>query len=91
MFIKPGHLTSIVSGIMSEAKKSWFLHPFAWRHKLAGVTDGFITNQSLWDQLVFDGARTRVIGNGAATLRAVVVSGGTSPFYHLLIGHLIGD
>ena len=80
MFIKPGHLTSIVSGIISEAKKSWFLQPFAWRHKLAGVTDGFITNQSLWDRLVFDGARARVIGDSAATLRAVVVSGGMSIF-----------
>jgi long-chain acyl-CoA synthetase len=80
MFIKPGHLTSIVSGIISEAKKSWFLQPFAWRHKLAGVTDGFITNQSLWDRLVFDGARARVIGDSAATLRAVVVSGGMSTF-----------
>ena len=80
MFIKPGHLTSIVSGIISEAKKSWLLQPFAWRHKLAGVTDGFITNQSLWDRLVFDSARVRVIGDSAATLRAVVVSGGMSPF-----------
>lgn len=80
MFIKPGHLTSIVSGIISEANKSWFLQPFAWRHKLAGVTDGFITNQSLWDRLVFDGARARVIGDSAATLRAVVVSGGMSTF-----------
>jgi len=76
MFIKPGHLTSIVSGIISEAKKSWLLHAFAWRHKVAGVTDGFVTNQSLWDRLVFDGARVRVIGDSAATLRAVVVSGG---------------
>ncbi|KAF8803563.1 hypothetical protein BYT27DRAFT_7195406 [Phlegmacium glaucopus] len=76
MFIKPGHLTSIVSGINSEAKKSWLLHAFAWRHKVAGVADGFITNQSLWDRLVFDGARARVIGDSAATLRAVVVSGG---------------
>ena len=80
MFIRPGHLTSIVSGIISEAKKSWFLQSFAWRHKLAGVTDGFITNQSLWDRLVFDGARARVIGDSAATLRAVVVSGGMSTF-----------
>lgn len=84
MFIKPGHLTSIVSGIIFEAKKSWLLHAFAWRHKVAGVADGFITNQSLWDRLVFDGARARVIGDSAATLRAVVVSGGMSTFLHLL-------
>jgi hypothetical protein len=80
MFIKSGHLTSIVSSILSEAKKSWFLQPFAWRHKLAGVADGFITNQSLWDRLVFDGARARVIGDSAATLRAVVISGGMTTF-----------
>ena len=78
MFIKPGHLTAIVSGINSEAKSSWLLHAFAWRHKVASLMDGFITNQSLWDRLVFDSARTRVIGDSATTLRAVVVSGGTS-------------
>lgn len=91
MFIKSGHLTSIVSGILSEAKKSWFLQPFAWRHKLAGVADGFITNQSLWDRLVFDGARARAIGDSAATLRAVVVSGGMSTFLSSAVRQLIGE
>jgi len=77
LFLKPGHLDSLVSGIISSAKDSWFLYKFAWRHKVAGVADGFITNQSLWDRLVFDGARVKVLGNGAATVRAVIVSGGT--------------
>ncbi|KAF8876510.1 hypothetical protein CPB84DRAFT_1795786 [Gymnopilus junonius] len=76
LFLKPAHLSSIVSGILQAAKKSWFLYSFAWRHKLAGVTDGFITNQSLWDRLVFDGARAKTLGNGAATIREVIVSGG---------------
>lgn len=91
MFIKSGHLTSIVSGILSEAKKTWFLQPFAWRHKLAGVADGFITNQSLWDRLVFDGARARVIGDSAATLRAVVVSGGMTTFLSFAVRQLMGE
>ena len=89
MFIKSGHLTSIVSGVLSEAKTSWFLQPFAWRHKLAGVADGFITNQSLWDRLVFDGARARVIGDSAATLRAVVVSGGMTSFLSFAVRQLM--
>jgi hypothetical protein len=77
IFLKPAHLNSIVNEIIATAKESWFLYPIAWRHKLAGVSDGFITNQSLWDRLVFDGARAKVLGHVAATLRAVVVSGGT--------------
>lgn len=78
-FIKPAHLKSIVSGVLQAANKSLFLYSFAWRHKLAGVDHGFITNQSLWDRLVFDGARAKVLGQGAATLREVVVSGGMYP------------
>ncbi|KDR73413.1 hypothetical protein GALMADRAFT_212330 [Galerina marginata CBS 339.88] len=77
LFLKPTHLASLVSGIIAEGKSSsWFLYSFAWRHKLAGVNDGFITNQSLWDRLVFDSARAKVLGNGAATLREIIVSGG---------------
>ncbi|CAA7267615.1 unnamed protein product [Cyclocybe aegerita] len=76
LFLKPGHLRSLVSGITREAKQSWLLHAFGWRHKLAGVADGFVTNQSLWDRLLFDGARAKVLGNVGATVRAVVVSGG---------------
>jgi len=76
LFIKPGHLSSLASGIIGEAKKSWLLESFAWRHKRAGVEDGFITNQSLWDRLVFDSARAKVLGHAAATVRIVIVSGG---------------
>lgn len=75
-FIQPGHLKSVVTDILKKAAKSFFLFPFARRHKLAGVADGFITRDSLWDRLVFDGARAKVIGDAAATLRAVIVSGG---------------
>jgi len=78
-FMQPGHLKSIATEILKKATRSFFLYPFARRQKLAGVTDGFITRDSLWDRLVFDGARTKVIGDSAATLRAVVVSGGSLP------------
>ncbi|KAF4615268.1 hypothetical protein D9613_002796 [Agrocybe pediades] len=76
LFLKPGHLNSLVSGILTTAKSSWFLYNFAWRHKTAGIADGFLTNQSLWDRLLFDGARIKVLGNAAAAVRAVIVSGG---------------
>jgi len=75
-FIKPGHLESLVTSISKHAKKSWLLYPFARRHKLANLAEGYITKESLWDRLVFDGARAKVIGDGAGTLRAVVVGGG---------------
>jgi long-chain acyl-CoA synthetase len=66
---------STVSDVLKKAAGSMFLYPFARRHKLAGINDGFITRDSLWDRLVFDGARANVIGDGAATLRGVIVSG----------------
>ncbi|KJA27239.1 hypothetical protein HYPSUDRAFT_35860 [Hypholoma sublateritium FD-334 SS-4] len=77
IFLKPGHLEDIVSGIGKQARRSWLLHAFAARHKGAALVEGFVTNQSLWDRLVFDGARAKVLGHAAATLRAVIVSGGS--------------
>ncbi|KAJ7470569.1 hypothetical protein FB451DRAFT_1254140 [Mycena latifolia] len=75
-FMKPGHLHTLVDAILKEARKSFFLHPFAWRHKMAGIAEGFITKESLWDRLVFDAARSRVAGEKGGTLRAVIVSEG---------------
>jgi len=76
LFIKPGHLKSVVAEILHKAAKSFILFSFAKRHKLAGVSDGFITRDSLWDKLVFDSARAKVIGDAAASMRAIIVSGG---------------
>lgn len=79
LFVRPDHLNSLTEAISQEASNSsWFLFNFAWRHKLAGVLEGYITKQSLWDRLVFDSARMKVMGKGAGTVRAVIVSGGTS-------------
>ncbi|KAF8212433.1 hypothetical protein K438DRAFT_1567350 [Mycena galopus ATCC 62051] len=74
-FLKPEHVHTMVPAIWKEARRS-FLFPFAWRHKLAALTEGFLSKESLWDRLVFDAARSRVSGPGAATLRAVIVSEG---------------
>jgi len=77
LFIKPSHLSSLTASILEEARKSApFLYSFAWRHKFASVFEGFLTKQSLWDRLVFDHARGKIMGRGAGTVRAVVVSGG---------------
>lgn len=75
-FLKPAHLHTLVAAILKEARKSFFLYPFAWRHKMAGISEGFVTKESLWDRLVFDAARSRVAGDQSGTLRAVIVSGG---------------
>lgn len=80
IFIKPNHLGSLTSAILGEAQKSQLMYPFAWRHKLAGVTEGFITKDSLWDRLLFDSARAKIVGDAAGTLRGIIVSGGKS-FY----------
>lgn len=74
LFIKPTHLTALTSSITSESEKS-FAFPMAWRQKMAGIMDGYITKEGLWDRLVFEGARTKVIGEGAGNLRGVVVAG----------------
>ena len=80
LFIRPDHLRSLTDTILQEARKSsWLLFNFAWRHKLAGILEGYMTKQSLWDRLVFDSARVKVMGKGAGTVRTVLVGGGT-PF-----------
>lgn len=76
-FVNPSHLTAITSSILDEARKRYFPHALGWRHKLAGVAEGFITKESLWDRLVFDNARIKILGEGAGTLRAVVVADGS--------------
>lgn len=79
LHIKPVHLTALASAIIEESKKTnYFLHQFAWRHKMAGILEGFITKESLWDRLIFNNARVQVMGKGAGTVRGVVVSGGQS-------------
>ena len=80
LFVRPDHLTSLSNEVLEGARaSSWLLHNFGWRHKLAGILEGYMTKQSLWDRLVFDGARVKVMGKGAGTVRSVVVSGGTYP------------
>lgn len=77
LFVRPSHLTALTKAIVDKAKQnSSFFYAIAWRHKLAGLLEGFFTKQSLWDRLVFDNARMDVMGKGAGTVRAVIVSGG---------------
>ncbi|KAG5354182.1 Long-chain-fatty-acid--CoA ligase 1 [Termitomyces sp. J132] len=75
LFLKPGHLEGIVSAVTKKASESFILYPIAKRHKLAALNEGFVTKESLWDRLVFDGARAAVLGDMASTLRGAVVSG----------------
>ncbi|KAG6821173.1 hypothetical protein H0H93_005393 [Arthromyces matolae] len=76
LFLKPGNLESVVSAVTKKASESAFLYPLAKRQKLAALNEGFMTKESLWDRLLFDGARTSVLGETASTLRGAVVSGG---------------
>lgn len=74
-FMKPDHLENVVTSIVKEASRSFILYPFARRHKHASLSDGYVTKESLWDRLLFDGTRARVMGDGA-NMRAVIISGG---------------
>ncbi|KAI0262959.1 acetyl-CoA synthetase-like protein [Gloeopeniophorella convolvens] len=78
LFIKPDHLDVVANAILASAKSS-FLFSIAWRHKLAALLEGFSTKESLWDRLVFDAARSAVLGDAAPSVRAAVISGGPVP------------
>ncbi|KAG2146901.1 uncharacterized protein EDB93DRAFT_1147985 [Suillus bovinus] len=78
LFLKPEHVQSIASSVISRAKKSLFF-PLAWRHKFASLTEGFVAKDSLWDRTVFSSAREDVLGKMADTVKAVVTSGGPLP------------
>lgn len=75
LFIKPEHLEALVSRIHEGASKS-FLYSLAMRHKKSGIAEGFVSKESLWDRLVFDDARAKILGEGAGTLRCVIVGEG---------------
>ena len=78
LFATPAHLNALASAVVEEASNASFLYSFAWRHKYASLLEGFLTRQSLWDRLVFDAARAKVLGKAAGTVRAAVSAGGTS-------------
>jgi long-chain acyl-CoA synthetase len=76
LFVKPEHVISLTSSILNAARSGSWLSGLGWRHKIAHATEGFITKESLWDRLVFDAARVKVLGEGAGTLRALIATGG---------------
>jgi len=71
-------MEAVANAIVSNAKKS-LLFPLAWRHKVAGILEGYVTKESLWDRLVFDDARSNVLREAAPSTRAIIVSDGTVP------------
>lgn len=79
LFLKPEHVQPLTSSVTDRAKKSSFIFPLAWRHKFAGLTEGFLTKDSLWDRTVFGSAREDVLGKMADTVKAIVISGGLLP------------
>jgi len=70
----------MTSSILEHSSNDSFVYPLALRHKQAGIEEGFVTKESIWDRLVFDGARRKVMGEGFKSLRAVIVSGGEVMF-----------
>lgn len=76
LFATPAHLNALASAVVEEASNSSFLYSLAWRHKYASLLEGFLTRQSLWDRLVFDAARAKVLGKAAGTVRAAISAGG---------------
>ena len=90
LFVKPEHVISLTSSILNASRSGSWLSGWGWRHKVAQAAEGFITKESLWDRLVFDAARVKVLGEGAGTLRALISSGGKSPSYWSFCGiHLL--
>ena len=75
MFVNPEQLTWLTTRVKEEAMKSWMFN-IGWRHKFSGVRNGFVSNQTLWDRLVFGGARAKVMSDDIGVLKAVVVGGG---------------
>ena len=78
LFLKPNHLQGVVDAIMANAKYSFFFS-LACLHKLAGISEGFFTKESLWDRLALDNARSAVFGDDAPSIRGVVVGDGNVP------------
>jgi long-chain acyl-CoA synthetase len=86
-FFEPTHLEAVVGAIVSIADKS-FIFPLSWRCKLSAMLEGHITKESLWDRFVFSNARNTVLGEGAPSLRAVVVNGGGVPMNKLRLARI---
>jgi len=72
-------MITLTSSILNAARSGSWLSGLGWRHKVAHATEGFITKERLWDRLVFDAARVKILGEGAGTLRALIATGGYTP------------
>jgi long-chain acyl-CoA synthetase len=74
LFLAPEQFTSLWTAISTQARRS-LVSGIAYRHKLSALSEGFVTKDSLWDRLVFDSARASIMGEGAGTVRAIIVAG----------------
>ncbi|KIJ44134.1 hypothetical protein M422DRAFT_67748 [Sphaerobolus stellatus SS14] len=76
MFLTPDFLKPVMSLILTAARSNP-LFWLGWRHKIRGLQEGFLTKRSLWDNVVWEPARTKVLDKVEESLRGIVVSQGT--------------
>lgn len=66
------HLKDLTTAVKASVSGNP-LHTLAIRHKLAGIFDGYLARDGLWEKLFWKQARAQPLGGLVAGLRSVVV------------------
>ncbi|KAG8895979.1 hypothetical protein FRC01_012093, partial [Tulasnella sp. 417] len=61
LVISSQQYTEMATAVLNHAKQSWF-YSYAYRHKLFSLLGGELSNDTFWDKLVFQAARTKAFG-----------------------------
>ncbi|KAG8906712.1 NAD-dependent malic enzyme, mitochondrial [Tulasnella sp. 403] len=74
LFISSSQYIDLANAALNYAKSHW-LFAYAWRHKLFHHNGGQMSNDTVWDKLVFGPARTKALGRLGQSVEKIFISG----------------
>ncbi|KAG8886179.1 hypothetical protein FRB97_007217 [Tulasnella sp. 331] len=78
LVISSALFVEVTNAILNQAQQS-LLYSYAHRHKVHALIEGVADKNTVWDRLVFDGARTKALGRLGTSLDRVLVTGDPIP------------
>ncbi|KAG8970346.1 hypothetical protein FRC03_009619 [Tulasnella sp. 419] len=78
LFLTTRHYNKMVEAILNHARQSW-LFGYAWRHKVYALSGGDLSNNTIWDKLVFAPARTKALGRIGSSMNRALFTGDPIP------------
>jgi long-chain acyl-CoA synthetase len=64
----------MTKAIVNQASQSWLFN-YAWRQKVFNLNHGTLSNDTIWDKLVFGPAREKALGRLGGSLTRALFTG----------------